>query len=197
MLRQRENNYDLLRSVSYITSEHKLMWDIGWQFCFLGLFLMGYKLRQWGWGKENNRMALLLILIGLAINGILAYINYLRGINGLPVDVIQFQQNLFSYAPLALIEVIASCLTFAGFAVMKIRKNMTKLAGYTFLIYLIHAGVWDVIRTVIGDRLIGNQAVETVAVITISSTIFFVSLLAAMIYQRLPFVHRTRKNISD
>lgn len=175
----------VLASVSYITSDHKLMWDTGWQFCFISFFLMGYKIRQWGKGRKDNRVALLLVSAGLAINAVLAYINYLRGLNGMPVDVIQFRQNPFSNAALAPIEVTASCLTFAGFAVMDVKKGCAKLAGYMFLIYLFHAGIWDVIATVIGSRLIGNQVVEAVSVIFISIAVFLISLLSAIIYKSI------------
>ena len=60
-----------------------------------------------------------------------------------------------------------------------------KLAGYTFLIYLFHIGVLNVITAVIGSKLIGNQAVEAVAVIFISIAVFFISLLAAIIYKSI------------
>lgn len=178
----------VLASVSYISSEHILKWDIGWQICFLSYFLMGYKLRQWGKARKNNRAATLLILSGFVINTILAYINYFRGMKGLPVDSIQYYENPFSYASLAPIEVIASSLIFAGFSVLDIKKDFSKLAGYTFLIYLLHAGVWDVISTVLGDRLIGNYFVETISVLIISTIVFLFSLLGAILYRKFsPF----------
>ena len=178
-----------LASASYITSEHILKWDIGWQFCFLSYFLMGYKLRQWGKVRKGNHTALLLISLGTAINVILAYINYIRGLKGLPVDVMQYYKNPFSYAPLAPIEVLASCLIFAGFSVMNIKKDFSKLAGYTFLIYLIHAGVWDVISTALGDRLIGNQIIESVSTILLSLMVFLISLLDAVVYRWFQMKH--------
>ena len=172
-----------LSSVSYITSEHELMWDVGWQFCFLSYFLMGYKLRQWGRTRRNNWIALILISAGTALNVTLAYINYLRGLRGLPVDVIQYYKNPFSYAPLAPIEVLASCLIFAGFSVMDIKKDFSKLARHTFLIYLLHLGVWDVISTILGDRLLGNYLMETLSVFLISIIVFLLALLGAKLYK--------------
>ncbi len=90
-----------LASLGYITSEHKLMWDIGFAFYFLSYFLMGYKIRKWGESHKSNGKAFLLIFGGFFINAVLAYINYLRGLEGLPVDVSQLWKNPFSYAPLA------------------------------------------------------------------------------------------------
>lgn len=175
-----------LASLSYITSEHRLNWDIGYQFGFLSYLLMGYKLRQWGKNRKNNRVALLFILAGFAVNGILGYINYQRGLSGLPVGaVIQYYKNPFSHTPLAPIEVIASCLIFAGFSMLDIKNDFSKLARYTFLIYLFHAGIWDIISTLIGDRLIGNQWIEAVAVIMLSIVVFIISLLAAIIYKSI------------
>lgn len=146
---------------------------------------MGYKLRQWGKERKNNRTAFFFILAGFTINAVLAYINYLRGLKGLPVDVSYYADNPVSYGPLSPIEVMASCLTFAGFSVMGIKKDFSKLAGYTLLIYLLHAGVWDVISTALGDRLIGNQTVEAISVIVLSVIVFLISFVSALIYKKL------------
>lgn len=145
---------------------------------------MGYKLRKWGINRKSNRTALMLITFGIVINVVLAYINYLRALKGLPVDVIQYYKNPFSYAPLAPIEVVASCLIFAGFSVLNIKKNFSKLARYTFLIYLLHAGVWEIISTVLGDKLIGDQLVETLSIIVISIVVFLISLIGAILYRK-------------
>ncbi len=150
---------------------------------------MGYKLHQWGKVRKSNRTALLLISFGTAINVILAYINYIRGLKGLQVDVMQYYKNPFSYAPLAPIEVLASCLIFAGFSVMDIKRDFSKLAGYTFLIYLFHAGIWDIMSRVIRDGLIENQFVEGISVVLLSAVVFLMSLLAAVVYKRFQMKH--------
>ena len=172
-------------SVSYITGVRTLKWDIGGQLCFLSYFLMGYKLRQWGKTRKNNKIALLLILAGNAINIALSYVNFVRGQNGLPVDVIQLTENPFSYTPLAPIEVIASCLIFSGFSMLKIKKDFSKLAGYTFLIYLIHAGVWDVLSVLLGDSFFENQTMEAAWVVVVSLLVFCISILGAVVYKQI------------
>lgn len=152
----------LLASASYVTSDHILNWDIGLQFCFLSYFLVGYKLREWGKTRKNNKLGLFLITIGVVVNVGIGYFNYLRGLGGLPVDVCNIRQNPLSYGPLAPAEVVASCFTFAGFSVMTVKRDLYKLSRCTFLIYLIHPGVMDVIMRLWGDRTIGNAAKETV-----------------------------------
>lgn len=156
---------------------------------------MGYKLRQWGKTRKNNKTAMLLILLGFVVNAILSYINYIRGLKGLPVDVIQYYKNPFSYAPLAPIEVVASCLIFAGFSVMDIKRDFARLAGYTFLIYLIHAGVWDVLSAFIEDNLVENQVIETTLAVCISLFVFVASLLVSVIYNKiqLKFIENTTR----
>lgn len=146
---------------------------------------MGYKIRRWAQGRKNNTLAFILLISGIAVNVCLGYINYRRGLSGLPVDVISFRENPFSYAPLAPIEVIASCLVFAGFSVMNVKKDFSRLASKTFYIYLIHAGVLNAITILIGDKLIGKPIVETTATIVISTVVFFVSLLAAVVYEHI------------
>lgn len=173
-----------LASLGYITSEHKLMWDIGFAFYFLSYFLMGYKIRKWGESHKSNGKAFILIASGFLINAALAYINYLRGLEGLPVDTVRLWENPFSYAPLAPIEIIASCLVFAGFSVMKVQRDYYRLSNRTFLIYLVHAGIIDVIFILMSDRLFGSSSAETVAVIIISVTVFILSFLFAEVYGR-------------
>ncbi len=160
----------------------------------MSYFLVGYKIRKWAENKKSNTLAIALIVGGLAVNVGLGIINFQRGLSGLPVDVINFKQNPFSYTPLAPIEVVASCLIFAGFSVMKINKNFSKLSGYTFLIYLIHAAVIDVMWVFIGNRLLGSQIVETVSVIVISTIVFVVSFVAAVVYKKIVTFGKNSQN---
>lgn len=153
---------------------------------------MGYKLRQWGKTRKNNRTALVLISAGFLVNVFLAYANYIRGLEGLSVDILQFSKNPVSYMPLAPIEVIASCLIFAGFSMMNIQKDLSKLASHTFMIYLLHMGAVDIIYALIGEMLIGNQIVEAVATILMSVIVFLLSLYVAVIYKHFKMKFRVK-----
>ena len=72
---------------------------------------------------------------------------------------------------------------------MDIKKDFSKLARYTFLIYLIRAGVWEVVATVISNMLIGNQNIEFISVIIISIIVFFASFLVALVYKKVFEIH--------
>ena len=65
---------------------------------------------------------------------------------------------------------------------MKTKRDFSGLSGCTFLIYLVHAGVIDVIFVLMGDRLFGNPSIEAVAVAIISVIVFVISLLFAEVY---------------
>lgn len=171
------------------------MWDIGWQFCFLSLFLIGYRIRRWAADKKSNVTAAILIAAGCMVNISLGCINYYRGLQDLPVDVTFYKLNLFSYGPLAPIEIIASCLIFAGFSVMKVGEDHSKVAEYTFLIYLFHAAVWDVIAAVCRRKLGESQVVEAISVIIISIIVFWISLVFAAIYKKSEMILKNRKRI--
>lgn len=109
------------------------------------------------------------------------------------MNVTPFNQNPFSYDPLAPMEIVASCLVFAGFSVMKVNTDFHKLSGYTFLIYLIHMGIIDVATNIIGNRLlgIGNYGLELSVLIILSLGVFFVSLIIAIIYKRVSLILRS------
>lgn len=170
--------------MSYVSSDHSLNWDIWLQFCLLSYILMGCKLRKWGKDHKNNCIASLLIIGGMMINVGLGYINYLRGLKWLPVDVSNISQNPFSYCSLAPIEVVASSLIFAGFSAMIVKRSFYRLSSYILLIYLIHPVIRDVCCRIVGERLFGNSNIESSLVVILSITIFLIFLTAAILYKR-------------
>ena len=50
--------------------------------------------------------------------------------------------------------------------------------------------------TVIGDSLIGNQIVEGVAIILLSSVVFILSLFGAVIYKRFQIKHYAKLEVN-
>lgn len=174
----------VLSSIGYITSEHALNWDIGFQIYFLSYFLIGYKIRRWGAARKNNARGIILIVCGCGVNMALALLNYMRALNGLPVDVALFSENPVSFGPLAPLEVVASLLVFAGFSRLEIKLDLSRLAGDTYLIYLVHAGVLSVFQAAFGNHSYGSQTWETIAMIVQSAAVFLISWLVAVLYRK-------------
>lgn len=129
---------------AWTTQTVRLNWDIGRSFECLGYFMMGYVIRERTKEKGNNKKAVLLIIVGGVVEIIVSYVEYyFQIIKGIAED----QLKLKIVSPYSPGIVLASVLIFAGFSylVVKERKWIIRLSEKSFIIYLIHAGVWDFI----------------------------------------------------
>ncbi len=167
-----------LASICYWTSSHLLKWDIGFSFYFCGYFMIGYVLRKKAASKKNNFRAVSLIAAGFLTETVIVYPRCLQALNRVPDDELKYSL----IGPLAPQIVLASVFLFAGFSRLSIRKDLGRLSSYTFLIYLLHAGIWDVIQKVIMKQTalsLDNRIIIPAFIIIV----FFLSLLASMVYQ--------------
>lgn len=106
-------------------------------FSYLGYFLLGVVVKEKFQNKGNNIPAICMISLGFTMEILLSMVQYQRTIKDMGWDLLQ---------PLNPLIAIISVVIYIGFSVLKVESNYTVLASRTFLIYLIHAGVWDVIR---------------------------------------------------
>lgn len=162
------------------TSEHLFMWDPGYAAGYLAFFLLGYVLRRKLSGNKNNAKALLLILSGVLIELVLAYFRYKKALKG----------EEYVYSPITQRSPFigaASVLIFAGFSMLDIKADFSKLSSLTFLIYLIHAGVnrvaFLVFREMSGfnadNRIVIPAGVVLVAVVTVILSLIYDKLWKA------------------
>ena len=91
--------------------------------------------------------------------------------------------NFLGYAPLSPFEAVSSTMIFAGFAMLSLKCNFTKLSSYSFLIYLIHAGVFDVFSILL--KRFGCSVDSRIVILAESVLIFFVSWGLAIIYRHI------------
>lgn len=165
--------------LSMYNSTHTLYWDIGLAACYLGYFMLGAVLRE-GAEKKSNGKGLLLIGIGVLVllaAALYEYNVYLYtvtdGVEGIVKD--------FSYKPF---NTVASVFLFSGFSYLDLRsgKATAFLSKYSFVTYLIHAFVWDILFRVVRRFLPWNNVVALPLLIALT---FLLSLAAAIVYTRL------------
>ena len=181
-----------LASVSFWTSKHILMWDIGYSFYFVGYLMVGYILRKKALFKQDNRKGFMLLSAGILVEVFIIYLRYQQALNRISDDELKYTL----IAPLSPLIVIASVLIFAGISQLSIHKNLSWLSSYTFLIYLFHAGIWDFMRkTVIKYSALSwdNRVVIPVSIIIV----FFLSLGCAVIYQSIWKLLEQKWAVSD
>lgn len=165
----------ILAVCSVWTSKHTLYWDIGLTFCYLGYFMIGYVIRRKFIDIRNTILGLFLILGGIGFEGIAAVLNLSKTIAKIEgAD----QKIIGPYCPLI---VIASLLIFTGFSLVTININISKLSSITFLIYLFHAGIWDLFSKIMTKSFgvsLDNRIVIPVAIMLV----FISSIILSKLY---------------
>lgn len=169
-------------SLSFWTSTYTLGWDVGMQFCYTSYFMAGYSLRKKLKRVKNNTWAIVLILSGFTIEMVLGIFRYIGMINGY-VDLGQPFDPL-AYECLDPIIVVSAILIFSGFSILDIHKSFIKLASDTFLIYLFHVGVWEIVFIVIA-KFLPNLQKHTYLIFICTVSVFLISWLLAKIYKAI------------
>lgn len=168
---------------NWTTGEIRVNWNIGQSFEYLGYFMVGYVLRKDI--SKNKTRGLWLVIIGLSCEIVLALVEYkvqiVGGITNPPFSIVK------PYSPGV---VIASLSIFAGFTMLTMEENVIvlKLSKLSFLIYLIHAGVWDLVSK-LTEFLSGEKHIyETINPLYIPLFVLIVlvaSIVLAKAYERI------------
>ena len=163
----------------------KLAWDIGIQVGFLGFYLVGYALRSWAkCRRKSNRNGFALILLGVFFEAVLAYLRYKKVLGGAVLSDERTEFSFLGYEGLAPFVVISSVLIFAGFSILDVRWKLSKLSSYTFLIFLFHAGIWDLMKIISRKKAIyPPQTVLSIVVCVF--IVFIISLIASIVYKKI------------
>ena len=128
-------------SLSVFTSTHKMYWDIGNAFCYSSYLLVGYCIKRKISSisfKHPNGVGLFKIVLGGLLLMLTAFLKMLQKYKGIFLGY-----KVFS--PFCPIVVIGSLLIFSGFSSLRMKRDFSKVSSYTFLIYLVHAGIWDIL----------------------------------------------------
>lgn len=190
----------VLASLSRWTTENiRLNWDIGQSFEYLGYFMVGYVLRRDL--QKNNCKGFFLITLGVLVEIATALAEYhFQIVNGIGENELQYK-IVSPYCPSI---VIASVLIFAGFSMLTIRCNgwMKKIVGMSFIVYLIHAGVWDFVGKIIyvikGRGYV--MSLNNIYWIPIFAVIvFLISVLLTVVYEKMMvyLMAKVKKNYGE
>lgn len=182
----------VLACISGWTSTQTVNWDVGKQACYLGFFLAGYELRKWGMKNKSQLKGYCLITAGVVAELLVVFLRYQQALA-------QIADNDLKYklvAPFNPLIVAASVLIFSGFSLLKINTNFGKTASCTFLIYLFHAGVWEIGMFIV-KRLVGYDGDNRIVIPVCIVSVFFLSWLLALIYQKLWKYFDKKWGISD
>jgi len=151
-------------------------WNPSYCFDYIGYFMIGYVLRRKA--KKNNLKGISLICVGLIIEVLIAFLGFEEITHG----------TYRLLVPLCPFIILASVFIFYGFALLSIRRSFAYLSGLTFVIYLVHAGILQVIQILSGKHFLDlyDLADNTIVIIPFMCTLVFVlSAIFAHFYERL------------
>lgn len=168
----------IFAGISQWTGTVRVSWDIGQSFEYLGYFMVGYSIRKIITDK-NNKKAFLFICTGILFEICVAIIEYSHLAAGMVEWDLKYQ-FVDPYSPLI---VLASICIFIGFTYLDLKRECNKLPALTLYIYLIHAGVWDVIMK--GFQIAAERVTALNGAVWIPLfifTVFAVSCLLSQLY---------------
>lgn len=163
----------VLASLSLFTSSHTLNWDLGYSFCYCGYLMAGYSIRKYS--DFNNTLGICKIFAGGGILIVGGFLRYIQARN-----ILNLEYSLL--IPSSPLIVIASVLVFSGFSNLRIKRDFSWLSSLTFLIYLFHAGIWDLLQRFLGPKAAANSIIFIPLCTVI---VFLISIVCAVIYQKI------------
>lgn len=172
--------------ISQLTSTYSVSWAFGIIFSFVGYFLVGNVIYE-----NMSRIKFKgLYFIFAVICYVLLFVY--RGITGFSRFSIDAYSNWFS--PLI---IIASICVFIAFGGIKIKTNLGKLSGYTYVIYLLHTNVYIVLYVL--TRRMFPSLIEhyILCLIVIAMLTFIISCIGAMIYDLLWSLLEKKFNLKE
>lgn len=169
-----------ITTISGWTSSFELNWSVSKAICYIGYIMIGYQVRTYFIQKKNNKKAIVYLLLGIALEVLLAYIRF--SCDGAKPGIDEKYAVVGNFNPLI---VLSSVLIFMGVSQMELKtKKLKRIASNTFLIYLFHAGVITVLSPVIKqlDRMSFDCRIIIPVFVVI---VFVVSLILANLYHYL------------
>lgn len=193
-----------LSSLSYWTGTYTMGWDVGTAFCYLSYYLFGYSIRMRLSNKKNFARGIGLIFAGILVLAFLAFMRYIMAAHGVVIqragDVVVNNGGfeIFAYEGLDPFVTVASVLIFIGVSYLPINSSdmLAKLSSLTFFVYLIHGGVWSIIRSLL--EIMGTPVFKSDVTIPIwVMIVLFLSSFLAIVYRKIWKLAERRYNLAQ
>ena len=147
-----------------------------WFIPYLGYFILGYSLPKTK--PINNFLLVFIYFLSCTLISILSY-----------YTIIKFNNNLYFYHRLSPFVMISSLSVYIWFNQISINQNiLSNLSKYTLGIYLIHAGILELI-----NRIVFKNGITGITIVDIWVKFFIVlivSFIVVYIISKIPKVKR-------
>lgn len=171
----------VVSSISYLMSKHILMWDIGYQVYFMGYFIIGYVIRQWGLKNKSNLQGIIKLIYAGLVCGCIVILRYFQAVGGIGDNELAIPL----VDPLSPLIILFSILVFTGFSQLEINLQIKRnIMEVTLYIYLLHAGVWDLLLNILIRRSFIYKYSSAVIIIG-TIMVFVISIFISIFFKRL------------
>lgn len=166
--------------LSLWTTEFKFNWNFGMSFLYCSYVMIGYIISKSVKNKSVIKFIMFLIL------GILLEIFATYKVNDIILQGVTFDEVKYTIqGPSSPIIALASIFIFIAFSNLEVKQNFYFISSLTFYIYLVHAGVFDVIKRIfrifnIEKYFYYSNPYCAIPVFTI--IVFILSILVSILY---------------
>lgn len=177
---------------NWTSSSVVVQWDLGRCLEYLGYFIIGYIIRKEA--KKNNFKGMICILFGVLIELVVGFMQYKIEIEMVVVEKMFYHDVNSPYSPMV---VLASILIFSGFAMLTVKSSelIKKIADMSFVVYLVHEGIWItlgyVFHIITGNNLVILNNIVWIPIFTL--ILFLISIFFSIIYNKLEYKFVRRK----
>lgn len=176
----------LVAMISQLTSTYSVSWAFGIIFSFVGYFLVGNVIYE---NMSRIKFKGLYFIFAIICYALLFVFRD-------STLFIKHYENAHSswFCPLIIISSICVFIAFGG---IKIKTNLGKLSGYTYVIYLLHTKVYTVLLLLF-EKFIPSVTGNYIVYITIVTILaFIISCVGAMIYDSLWSLLEKKFNLKE
>ena len=176
----------LVAMISQLTSTYSVSWAFGIIFSFVGYFLVGNVIYE---NMSRIKFKGLYFIFAIICYALLFVFRD-------STLFIKHYENAYSSWFCSLI-IISSICVFIAFGGIKIKTNLGKLSGYTYVIYLLHTKVYTVLLLLF-EKFIPSVTGNYIVYITIVTILaFIISCVGAMIYDSLWSLLEKKFNLKE
>lgn len=166
-------------SIAYYSSSHMLMWDIGYIVLFIPYYVLGNSIFD-NWQQKqctSNYKALINIVICVLLLVILSVYSC-RYMSSYYTDIVN---------PLSPIIIFISYVIMKNFNCLRVKEIMviSYLSKYSLYIFLFHAGVLDFCRLLLLKYYPVIYAHDFLGISALFVICFLISLVCAILYEKL------------
>ena len=136
-------------------------------------------MRKMSMEKKSNGKGIALIAVGVLVEIGVSYLRYNQALQGIADEDLKYRLVY----PLCPLIVLASVCIFAGFSYLNLKKDFSKLSALTFLVYLFHAGIWDLLVRVVYKM--GYEWNNLIAIPVCIIVVFIISTILSKIYTEI------------